>query len=412
MKVDDLPLKKAALRPFALARRVWQRALDRIPIPGFHFDRPLVLFQSDDWGRVGLRDREGLEQLQSSGLALGERPYDFYTLETANDIAALIATLKRHRDSMGRHPCLEMNFIVGNPDFAKMEAKNWREVVILPLAEGLPAGWSRPGLNDAYRIGISDGVLRPELHGITHFCRPAVERTLPPEGERSDLLRTFWRAGTPYIHWRMPWIGYEYWDPEKDVEDRFLQTSVQAGMIGQAVGAFAKMFSRVPASACAPGYRANSSTLRAWAQHGIKIVQNGPGAFVPPHFDGNEVLHLFRNLDFEPALDPNLSLGACLQALENCFARGLPAVISLHSINFHSTVKDFRASTLQLLDEFLTILERRYTGLLYVHDADLRDLIQHGCCYTAHGDLRVNVIKKTFTKSAASVKPCSPDLQA
>ena len=53
------------------------------------FSRPLVLLQSDDWGRVGVRDREGYEQLRSSGIHLGENPYDYYSLETAEDVMAL-----------------------------------------------------------------------------------------------------------------------------------------------------------------------------------------------------------------------------------------------------------------------------------------------------------------------------------
>ena len=44
--------------------------------PGFRFSRPLVLLQSDDWGRVGVRDAEGQEELRAAGLSLGERPYD------------------------------------------------------------------------------------------------------------------------------------------------------------------------------------------------------------------------------------------------------------------------------------------------------------------------------------------------
>src|SRR5271170_6324434 len=100
-----------------LVRKLWQRGRDLVPIAGFHFDRPLVLLQSDDWGRVGLRDRDGLEQLRAAGMALGERPYDFYALETADDLAALTAVLKRHRDSGGRNPCVEMNFVPSNLDF-------------------------------------------------------------------------------------------------------------------------------------------------------------------------------------------------------------------------------------------------------------------------------------------------------
>jgi len=53
------------------------------------FDRPLVLLQSDDWGRAGVRDREGWDELRAAGLNLGEKPYDFYSLETAEDVHAL-----------------------------------------------------------------------------------------------------------------------------------------------------------------------------------------------------------------------------------------------------------------------------------------------------------------------------------
>ena len=46
-----------------ILQKLWQRGRDLLPVEGFHFDRPIVVFQSDDWGRAGLRDRQGLDQL-------------------------------------------------------------------------------------------------------------------------------------------------------------------------------------------------------------------------------------------------------------------------------------------------------------------------------------------------------------
>ena len=126
------------------AGKLWQRGRDLFPVAGFHFDRPLVLLQSDDWGRIGLRDRSGLEQLRSAGLALGERPYDFYTLETAEDVRKLSTTLKGHRDSCGRSPCMEMNFIVANLDFARMSGDGFRKVYLLPACRGVSDGLDPP----------------------------------------------------------------------------------------------------------------------------------------------------------------------------------------------------------------------------------------------------------------------------
>jgi hypothetical protein len=381
------------------AGKLWQRGRDLLLVAGFHFDRPLVLLQSDDWGRVGLRDQPGLEQLRSAGLDLGERPSDLYTLETAEDLTNLGAVLKRHRDSSGRPPCLEMNFVLANLDFAKISADCFRQIHLLSQAEGLPLGWARPGRTEALRGGIADGVFYPALHGTTHFCRSAVERNLSVEGERANLLRTFWRAGTPYIHWRMPWIGYEYWDPEQPEDERFLSAEKQTELIGHTVGTFTKLFNALPRSACAPGYRANDDTHRAWARHGIRVAQNGPGAFMPPHFDRYDILHLSRTVEFEPATDPAFSVEACLQRAETCFERGIPAIISVHSINFHSTVKDFRSRTLPLLDEFLTALESKHADLLYLHDEDLRELVNQGFYKTAEGGAKVNVIRKNFRKA-------------
>ncbi len=381
------------------AQKLWQRGRDLFPVAGFHFDRPLVLLQSDDWGRVGLRDQDGLEQLRAAGLALGERPYDFYTLETAEDLAGLRATLKRHRDSSGRHPCLGMNFILANLDFAKMSADDLRQIHLRFLVDGLPEGWNRPGLMEAYREGIADGVFQPALHGTTHFCLSAVARNLNVEGERARLLRTLWEAGTPYIHWRMPWIGYEYWDPEQPEEERFLPGDKQAELIGQTVGSFAKLFSTLPRSACAPGYRANDDTHRSWAQHGIRVAQNGPGAPVPPHFDRYHILQLFRTVEFEPATDAAFSVEASLRQAESCFKRGIPAIVSVHSINFHSMVKDFRSRTLRFLDEFLVALESKYPNLLYLHDEDLYELVKQDSYPTQNDRAQVNVIRKNFRKA-------------
>ncbi len=391
-----------------LLRKLWQRGRALLPVAGFHFDRPLVVFQSDDWGRVGVRDQEGAEQLRSAGITLGERPYDFYTLETAEDVAALKGVLTRHADSVGRRPCLGMNFVPANLDFAKMKAADYRSLHLLRLADGFPAGWRREGLIDAYRDGISGGTFCPALHGSTHFCRSAVARRMENANDGAELLRKLWEACTPYIHWRMPWIGYEYWDPGPPEDDRFLPVATQKELIGQTVGAFAKLFSALPRSACAPGYRANDDTHRAWAQHGIHIAQNGPGALIPPHFDRQGMLHIYRTVEFEPATDSGFSLERCLTQVEESFRRGIPAIVSVHSINFHSTLKDFRSVTLQNLETFLATLESRYSNLLYLSDEDLWRLANHGVYSSGGETVQVNVTRKKFIKSRIAHQTESP----
>ena len=382
-----------------LVQRLWERGRSLLPGEGFSFDRPLLLLQSDDWGRVGLRSMEMVEQLRSAGVMLGERAYDFYGLETAEDVSALARLLKGHRDRTSRTACITMNFVMANLDFAKMAASEFQQIQLLPLCDGLLEGWERAGLFDSYREGVEAGVFFPALHGLTHFCRAAIERELAQASERSELVKTFWRAGVPYIHWRMPWIGYEYWDPERSPKQRFLGASEQHELIGTAVGNFAKMFSILPRSACAPGYRANQDTHRAWAHYGVRVAQNGPGSLKPPHFDSSGVLNLFRTVDFEPALNSELAIEELIRAIGDSFDNGMPAIVSIHSINFHSTIRDFRSRTLEMLDALLSALEARYPDLLYLHDGDVYDLVQSGCYVSDSTKVSVGVAKRSFSRA-------------
>jgi hypothetical protein len=369
------------------ARQLWRRS--KISARPFAFSRPLVLLQSDDWGRVGVRDREGYELVRANGIRLGEHPYDFYTLETAEDLNALRDMLKRRRDSSGRSACLVMNFVLANLDFARMAANGLRQIQLLPLSQGLPGTWKRPELFEAYRQGIADGVFYPALHGLTHFCRHPVEQEFSKEGERGNLLRALWKAETPYIYWRMPWVGYEYCNPERP-HAGFLSKETQKNLIREATNIFTTLFSKAPVSACAPGYRANRDTHAAWSDCGIRVAQNGSGAPLAPQMDDGEILHLHRTIDFEPA-QRELPTEKYIQLAEQCFARGVPAIISVHSINFHSSLKNFRGPTLQALEQFLFVLEAKYPNLLYVNDEDLYEITTRGKFQTPRGTVSVDV---------------------
>jgi hypothetical protein len=334
------------------------------------FPRPLVIVQSDGWGRVGVHDKKGYEQLRSSGLRLGEHPYDLYSLETAADVAALAALLRKHHDSTGRAACLVMNFCLANLDFGKMSRQGYKKTELMPLAQGLPGSWSRPGLIDAYRAGIQQGVFHPALHGLTHFSMLAVESAIAQGSERAELLRLLWNAETSFIYWRMPWIGYEYWNPEKP-QAGFISQQRQKMLVRKACNLFSTLFGTKPSTTCAPGYKFNRDTLLAWSERGIRVVQNGTDSGLKaPNIDDLGILHLYRTIDLEPS-QKELALEKYLQVAEVCFSRGLPCIISIHSINFQSSLKDFRSASLAALDALLTALESKYPELRYVNDSDV-----------------------------------------
>ncbi|MEP6644324.1 MAG: hypothetical protein ABJA69_07490 [Acidobacteriaceae bacterium] len=343
-----------------------------------------------------MRDQEGYELLRSQGIQLGKHPYDFYTMESAEDVGALNALLARHHDSTGRSPCVVMNFLTGNINFPKVIKEDFQQLHMLPLAKGLPGKWKRPGLFEAYREGIKTGVFHPALHGMTHFCGAAMRQRLAEPGEAGDLIRTLWRAETSYIQWRMPWIGYEYWNSGKP-KVGFLAAEEQQKAVRQAAENFARMFLHFPVSVCAPGGHANSDTHEAWAKFGARVVQNGNATILPPHFDDSGLLNVYRTIDFEPC-QRDLPIEKYMQLAEGSFARGLPTVVSMHSINFHSSLRNFRDPTLQTLEELLSALEKKYPDLLYVHDADLHKIVTQDKFEGSQGAVAVKVREKLIPK--------------
>ena len=145
-------LGRVSTQVIDFSQKLWRRSANA-GVRGLCFSRPLVLIQSDDWGRVGVQDRQGYEELRASGIRLGENPYDFYTLETAEDVIAISDLLKRHRDGTGRPACLVMNFILANLNFPKMADGKFTELQLLPLTRGLPGHWKRRQGSSPFRRG-------------------------------------------------------------------------------------------------------------------------------------------------------------------------------------------------------------------------------------------------------------------
>jgi hypothetical protein len=102
------------------------------------------------------------------------------------------------------------------------------------------------------------------------------------------------------------------------------------------------------------------------------------------------ILNLHRTIDIEPT-QRDLPIEKYVQLAESCFARGIPAIVSVHAINFHSSLKDFRTPTLQILDQFLSAIEKKHPNLLYVHDADVYDIVTRGKLRTSYSPIPITV---------------------
>jgi hypothetical protein len=171
---------------------------------------------------------------------------------------------------------------------------------------------------------------------------------------------------------------------------QFLSFDDQRAAIRRAAEIYRALFGADAFSACAPGYRANSDTRKVWFEAGVRVAQNGPGRQGGPHLDEQGMLLTFRNVEMEPAIT-GCELEELMRQVENCFANRVPAVVSIHSINFHSTLKDFRTPTLVLLDGLLSAVEKKWPDVLYVNDADLFDIATKGVYFAENENVSVAV---------------------
>jgi hypothetical protein len=289
-----------------------------------------------------------------------------------------------------------MNICPANLDFTKMGQGGFSKVELLPLSRGLPGRWARPGLLDSYCAGFKKGILFPALHGISHFCMFAVEQALRENSERAKLLRLLWEEDTPFIHWRMPWVGYEYWHPEEP-HPGFLPAESQRVLVRRGYELFLSLFRTTPISACAPGGRANSATYQAWSEYGIRVAQIEGGGLQAPSVHPSGILELHRVVDFEPS-KKEMEVEKYLEIARLSFSRGIPFVVSMHSLNFHSSIKDFRTPSLAALDRLLTALESKYPDLLYVNDSDIHSIVTKGAFRTHTGKIAVTHSRESLPR--------------
>jgi hypothetical protein len=359
------------------------------PVRHFYFHQPVVLFHSDDWGLAGIPTSKVYARLKKTGISLGENPWDTYSLEKAEDLTALYDVLMRHHDSHGRSPTLVFNFVLTNVDFPQVIKNGFSDLLLRLLREGIPEPWDRPGLFDAYREGIRRGFVYPALHGNTHFNAFSARSLLHAGGKHREVLTSLYREGVSQLHSRTPWLGFEY-RAENEISMRpWLSLEDQKKIVTQGIEEFERTFGVRPLSTCAPGYRANEDTWRAWAGQGLRVAQEGPGLGTGPYQDQHGLIHLPRTVSLEPALRGGRnSLSEALRQVRSAFARGWPAVVCMHSINFQSGLVNHRDHSLILLHQFLAHLGQQYKDLSYLHDGDLVEMIGKHLSFNHGSNLR------------------------
>lgn len=371
----------------------------------FFCDKHIVVFESDDWGMCGVRDKEAINNLRKKGYDLPVEIDDNNSLETEEDLLKLYDVLLRHVDSVGNHPVFTFNFIVTNPDFDKISKSGYKTYHYKKLCDGFPSKWSRKNLYQTYLGGIKRGIVYPGYHGQEHFNYKAW----------LQLLQKGSKSAIDLFHEQMVFGYRPIWN---EIKGHYLDYDYdsQKEIVKDGVSVFRDLFGFYPLTTIAPTYIWSKDTEEIWAKAGIKFIQAGNQQKVissegqinyKTHYSGelNEwgMIYLTRNVSFE-LFAKNFDLHNILDRIDILFRLGEPVIISTHRINYTSSVKNFRDNSLIQLDRLLTSLEEKYSELLYLNDEQLGNVILKGYFIASNGEeVRIGKANSFFHNLKATI---------
>ena len=342
-----------------------------------------VVLESDDWGLCAWSADEEAHRALAATPAFTSpagRVYGRSTLESAADVRALRETLLAFRGADGSPPVWQANTVMGAPDHARLAREGFeRDELPLVLLPEAPPRWQRPGLWEQVQESIAAGVWWPELHGLHHVPARAWLEAL----RRGDAdARLALAQGCSVCVAVQATSEYASSEP----------AASRARHLERAFAHFTRIFGRPPGSLCPPDYQWDTGLeTRAW-DLGASVLQGaaerpGPCPRVRRLLQGLRwpdlrAGHLFMppRIAFEPRGNaaPGSRLGAARThaAARAAWARGQPAVVSTHRLNYAHLDPAWSEAGRSALRDLLGRLCR--DAAMFLTDVKVRDLLLTG----------------------------------
>ena len=350
-------------------------------------DQQAVAFQSDDWGLAGFVPTADFWQgLDREALDPGRFPPVYWqsTLEDADVVNRMVDLFAATGGRDGVPAVFQPNYVMASLAWDD-SAGNW---VTRYLPE-LPPQYVRPGLWQAVAAGRQQGVWHPEFHATLHYD-PAVRRAqaLASEPARTATLRgSSLFPGSESARELAPWRPASEMSAELDGSLR----------------AFGALFGRPVGSVIAPDYTWHASIEDLWQSRGLRLIQakreqrnsEWPGGIAGRLYkyadrQWSRLIHpgrvyLERNCRLEPvqAPDPQAVVARCLADTRAAWARGEPAIVETHRVNFAHTDPAVVAVGVDALAAYLADIAT--SGPVFLCDTEIAGLMRRGTSWRVAG---------------------------
>lgn len=358
-------------------------------LPGWHTNRHIVVFESDDWGAIRMPSLETLNKLQSnSGYVADRYGYDTNdTLASNEDLELLMDALSTVKDMHGHPAKITLNCCVANPDFKRIYANKFQEYYYEPFTETLNRYPNHDRSFELWKEGIRHKVFQPQFHGREHLNAKMWMLLLQ---KNVDNVR---KAFDQEVY---SMDVHENNDPRKHVLSAFNVLNKEdydfaRHSIKEGLDLFEKLFGFRSLSMIAPCYTWDREIEDEAYLGGVRVIQGGHAQITSAyaksrgikskrHYTGqiNQLgqVYLIRTCYFEPTQNPSYNADSCLREIGLDFSFHKPSIVSCHRLNFIGELnKDNRDENLREFKRLLKNIVKEYPDVEFMSSDELGSII-------------------------------------
>ena len=129
-----------------------------------------MVIESDDWGSIRMKSKGAYVNLLIKGYPVYKNAFNrMDTLESNKDIELLMEVFSSVKDKNGKPAIMALNNVVVNPDFKKIKESDFKQYYFKPFTETLKRYPAHDQVYNLLKIGVNQGLFRPQYHGREHL---------------------------------------------------------------------------------------------------------------------------------------------------------------------------------------------------------------------------------------------------
>ena len=372
----------------SIIKRIKNKAISNVlNIPGWHTNRKIVVFESDDWGSIRMPSLSTYSKLLKSGLKIEDHYNRNDSLATTNDLNGLFEILTLFKDKNRNYPVITANCLVANPDFENIRASKFEKYHYELFTETLKRHKGCEHSFEMWKEGIRSEIFRPQFHGREHLNISTWMEAL--QNKHSETLlafdNNFWGQLTSF-----PGTYRQHFLSENDVKYLYELSNISE-IISDGLKQFETIFGYASQSYIATNFNWHPLLEETLAKCGVKYIQGQRKQLIPRenrkeyskkiHYTGQRnnfnQLYMVRNAIFEPSMDKNIDwVNNCLKGISIAFKWNKPAIVSCHRVNFIGSIDPTnRDRNLKSLKTLLFELTKRWPEVEFMSSDQLGQLI-------------------------------------